>query len=70
LCKKNWNLQQIISQIQGIIAVYGLKIVAGILQKIVRGASNKAKIDPTISSFIGNIAFIGILAFAALAALG
>ena len=75
------NLQQIVAQIQSILAVYGLKIlaalaililgriVAGILQKIVRGAANKAKIDPTISSFIGNIAFIGILAFAALAAL-
>ena len=60
------NLQQIVAQIQSILAVYGLKIlaalaililgriVAGILQKIVRGAANKAKIDPTISSFIGN----------------
>lgn len=75
------NFQQIISQIQSILTVYGLKIIAalaililgriaaGIIQKIARSAGNRAKMDPTISSFIANIAFIGIMAFAAIAAL-
>lgn len=77
----NLNLQQIVAQIQAILTVYGLKILAalaililgriaaGIIQKIVRGAANKAKMDSTIASFIANIAFICIMAFAAIAAL-
>lgn len=77
----HWDLQQIVTQIQSILTVYGLKILAalailtigriaaGIIQKIARSAGNKAKMDPTISSFIANMAFIGIMAFAAIAAL-
>ena len=75
------NLQTVIDQLITFGTEYGLKIVGAILILIVgrivasigRGAMrrvlNRAKVEVSIVSFSGNIAYILILTFAVLAAL-
>ena len=64
------------------IALYGLKLIAAIAililgriaAKIVRGAISKAmtrgNVDPTLVRFVTNLAYIGLMAFVVIAALG
>lgn len=71
-----------INQIQELIAVYGLKIIAAlaifiigrIIAGIVKGgvarAMTRAKSDPILVSFTSNIIYAGLLAFVVIAALG
>lgn len=46
------------------------RIVAGIIKKIVLKSFSKAKVETTISTFISNLTFIGIMAFTIIAVLG
>jgi small conductance mechanosensitive channel len=76
------NPEQIIGMIQGYLAEYGLKviaaiailiigrIVAGWLRKLIERMMTKGKTDPMIVGFVGNLAYIGMMAFVVLAALG
>jgi small conductance mechanosensitive channel len=76
------NTEQIISQIQELLAVYGLKIVAALailfIGRIVAGWArrfigrlmNKGKTDPIIVGFVSSLAYIALMAFVVIAALG
>jgi small conductance mechanosensitive channel len=73
---------QILTQIQELVAVYGLKvlaalailffgrIVAGWLRKMVERMMTKGKTDPMIVGFVGSIVYVGLMVFVVLAALG
>ena len=78
----DWNIQQMLAQVQAIITVYGMKVLAalailvvgrlaaGLVRRLLRGAATKTKADTTIATFLANIGYVGILIFAAIAALG
>jgi len=67
---------------QELLALYGLKLVAAIaifiigkwiaklFKKFVVKLMKKGKTDPTITGFVSNIAYVGLMAFVVLAALG
>jgi small conductance mechanosensitive channel len=73
---------QLWAQVQDIVAVWGLKVVAAIailvigrwiamgIRKGVRRMMEKADVDPIIIGFVGSITYIGLLAFVIIAALG
>jgi small conductance mechanosensitive channel len=73
---------QIWTQVQDIVAVWGLKVVAAIailiigrwiamaIRKGIHRMMGKANVDPIIIGFVGSIAYIGLLAFVIIAALG
>jgi small conductance mechanosensitive channel len=72
----------LLEQAQGLLALYGLKLVAAIaifiigkwVAKIVKSViakmMNKGKTDPTVTGFVSNIAYVAMMAFVVLAALG
>lgn len=76
------DVTEVWKQLQPLITLYGLKIlaaililiigriVAGIVRSILQRASKHSKTDTTIMTFVGNIAYVAILAFAVIAALG
>jgi len=76
------NLGEILSQIQELLAVYGLKviaalailffgrIVAGWMRKIVQRMMTKGKADPIIIGFVSSIVYVALMVFVVLAALG
>jgi small conductance mechanosensitive channel len=74
--------QDILSQIQELLAVYGLKVIAAlaifiigrIISKMIKSgvttAMTKSKSDPILISFTANLVYAGLLAFVIIAALG
>lgn len=73
---------QLWAQVQDIVAVWGLKVIAAIaifiigrwvakgVRSGVRRMMDKADVDPIIMGFIGSITYIALLAFVIIAALG
>jgi small conductance mechanosensitive channel len=73
---------QLWAQVQDVVTVWGLKVVAALaifiigrwIAKLVRGgikrAMEKANVESIITGFVSNIAYIGLLAFVVVAALG
>ena len=73
---------QLWAQVQEIVAVWGLKVIAAIaifiigrwvamgVRKGVRRVMDKADTDPIIVGFVGSISYIALLAFVIIAALG
>ena len=73
---------QLWAQVQEIVAVWGLKVIAAIaifvigrwvamgVRKGVRRVMEKADTDPIIVGFVGSISYIALLAFVIIAALG
>lgn len=71
-----------LTEIQGLLTVYGLKIAAAIaifligrwVAKLLKSISarmmEKAKLDHTLTAFFSNLVFMAVLVFAGLAALG
>lgn len=67
--------------IQDLITRFGLNLLAAIViffigqwiaafvRRLVRGLMSKANIDSTLTSFVGNLAYYGVVAFAVIAAL-
>ena len=76
------NTQEIVTLIQTYLAEYGLKVVAAIaifiigrivagwVRKLVRRLMSKGGTDETIIGFVSSLAYIGMMAFVVLAALG
>jgi len=75
-------VSQIWVQVQDIVTVWGLKVIAAIaifiigrwvamlVRRIVRRVMDKAKVESIITSFVSSIAYIALLAFVVIAALG
>jgi len=75
-------MQDIMTKLTDFAALYGLKIVgavlillagriiAGLVRKVLKRVTAKAKMDPTIASFTGNLAYFLLLIFTVVAALG
>lgn len=73
---------QLWAQVQDIVAVWGLKVIAAIaifiigrwvamgMRRGIRRMMEKADVDPIIIGFVGSITYIGLLAFVIIAALG
>jgi small conductance mechanosensitive channel len=76
------DITGLITQAQELLALYGLKLVAAIaififgkwiarvLKNVVVKMMTKGKTDPTIIGFVSNIAYVGLMAFVIIAALG
>jgi len=76
------NAQELISTLQEIIAVYGIKLLAAVaifiigriisrwVKSLVSKILTKGKNDPIIINFVSNIAYVGMMAFVVLASLG
>lgn len=76
------NAEQLMSQVQELVAVYGLKVLAALailfigrlvaswLRKLVVKVMERGKSDPIIIGFVGSIVYVGALVFVVLAALG
>ena len=75
-------MEGIIDKIYQLLTVYGLKVLAALaifiigrwvakgVRKLVERLMVKSKVDPTLISFTSNMAYIGLLAFIFIAALG
>jgi small conductance mechanosensitive channel len=73
---------QLWTQVQDVVAVWGLKVIAAIaifivgrwiaklIRRIVRRAMDKAEVEPIIIGFVSSMAYIALLAFVVIAALG
>ena len=76
------NAQELIAQIQELLAVYGLRVLAALailffgriaakwMRKIVVRMMTRGNADPMIISFVGSIAYVALMVFVVLAALG
>jgi len=76
------NAEAILAQIQELLAVYGLRVLAALailffgriaakwMRKIVVKMMTKGQADPMIISFVGSIVYVALMVFVALAALG
>lgn len=76
------NITGLYEQGQEIVFTYGLRIitaitiliigrvVAGIIKSIVSKSFTKAKVEPTVVTFISNLTYVGIMAFTVIAVLG
>ena len=76
------NVEQITEQLQQLVAVYGLKvlaalailvvgrIVAGWLRRLIGKLLGKGRSDPMIISFVSSISYVAAMVFVVLAALG
>lgn len=74
--------EKIVALVQGYLAEYGLKVLAAIIiliigrivarwvKGLVERMLTKGKTDPMIVGFVGSLAYIGMMAFVVLAALG
>ncbi|MDX2451667.1 mechanosensitive ion channel family protein [Desulfosarcina sp.] len=75
-------MEEILDKIYQLLTVYGLKVLAALaifvvgrwvakgVRKLVERMMTKGKIDPTLVTFTSNMAYIGLLAFIVIAALG
>jgi small conductance mechanosensitive channel len=75
-------MEQMLNQVYQLLTVYGLKVLAAAavfivgrwvakgVRKLVERVMIKGKVDPTLVSFTSNMAYIGLLAFIVIAALG
>jgi small conductance mechanosensitive channel len=75
-------MEEMLDKIYQLLTVYGLKVLAAIaifiigrwvakgVRKLVERMMTKGKVDPTLISFTSNMAYIGLLAFIVVAALG
>jgi small conductance mechanosensitive channel len=76
------EVNQIWVQVQDIVTVWGLKVIAAVaifiigrwiamlVRRVVRRVMDKAKVESIITGFVSNIAYIALLAFVVIAALG
>ena len=75
------NAEAILAQIQELVAVYGLKVLAALATLFSAGSRRegsqdrrkmmtKGNADPMIIGFVGSIAYVGLMVFVVLAALG
>ncbi len=76
------EIEKIYAQIQELVTVFGMRIVAAvaifffgwwaakIIRSIIRKLMERAHVDPTIITFVKNLAYIALLAFVFIAALG
>lgn len=76
------NPEAIVTMIQGYLAEYGLKVIAAIailiigrivakwLRGVIEKMMTRGNTDPMIVGFVGSLAYIGMMAFVVLAALG
>jgi len=76
------NAEEILAQIQELLAVYGLRVLAALAilffgriaakwtRKIAVRMMAKAQTDPMIISFVGSIVYVALMVFVVLAALG
>jgi len=76
-----WNVQTILDRLQAFVTDYGLKIIgaiiilivgriaSGIVRSITKKVMTKAKVDETITSFVGTMAYFVVMAFTVVAAL-
>ena len=75
-------MEEIVNKVYQLLTVYGLKVLAALaifiigrwvakgIRKVVERIMNKSNVDPTLISFTANLAYIGMLAFIIIAALG
>ena len=75
-------MEEILDKIYQLLTVYGLKVLAALaifvvgrwvakgVRKLVERFMTKGKVDPTLITFASNMAYIGLLAFIVIAALG
>lgn len=75
-------MEEIINKIYQLLTVYGLKVLAALaifiigrwvargVRKLLERIMTKSKVDSTLVSFTANLAYIGLLAFIVIAALG
>ncbi len=75
------NIDQVIQKVWELVTIYGIKVIAAIaifvigrwvakiVSKLVTRMMNKAKVDETLSKFVGGMVYIALLAFVVLAAL-
>jgi small conductance mechanosensitive channel len=75
------DMTQILEKVWELITIYGLKVLAAIvilvvgrwiaklITNIIRKMMQKGDVDPTVLKFVGNMAYIALLAFVVLAAL-
>jgi small conductance mechanosensitive channel len=75
-------MENVVSKIWELLTIYGLKIIAAvivfivgrwiakILKKIIQKVMSKKEVDPTVISFSVSVAYIALLTFVVLAALG
>jgi small conductance mechanosensitive channel len=75
-------MEEMLDKIVQLLTVYGLKVLAALaifiigrwvakgVRKLVVRIMTKGKVDPTLITFTSNIAYIGLLAFIVIAALG
>ena len=75
-------MEEILDKIYQLLTVYGLKVLAALaifalgrwvakgVRKLVEGIMTRGKVDPTLITFTSNMAYIGLLAFIVIAALG
>ena len=76
------EVSQLWTQVQDLVAAWGLKVIAAIaifiigrwiaqgVRRVVRRVMEKAEVDPIIIGFTASIAYIALLAFVVIAALG
>lgn len=76
------NPEEIIAMLQGYLAEYGLKVIAALailiigrmvakwIRKLVERMMERGKTDPMIIGFVSSLAYVGMMAFVILAALG
>ena len=75
-------MEEILDKIYQLLSVYGLKVLAALaifivgrwvakgVRNLVRRVMAKGQVDPTLVTFTANLAYIGLLAFVVIAALG
>lgn len=75
-------MEDIMSRVWELVTIYGLKVIAAIavfiigravakiLKNSVNRMMNKKNVDPTLSSFVVNLAYVALMTFVVLAALG
>jgi small conductance mechanosensitive channel len=75
-------MEDILTSIQGLIAVYGLKVVAAILilvigrfvaillKKVIQKLLKRGNVEDTLISFIASLSYVAMMAFIIIAALG
>jgi small conductance mechanosensitive channel len=76
------DFSQIVDKIYELLALYGIRvlaalailffgrIVAGGVRRFVERVMKKSSVDPTLITFVGNLVYIGLIAFVVVAALG
>lgn len=75
-------MEEILNRVYELLTIYGIKALAALaififgrwvakaVRKLIERLMKKSDVDPTLISFTGNLAYIGLLAFVIIAALG